>query len=298
MAAVAEVHGVWKRYARSAGWLLRDVDLVLPAGRITVVLGGNGSGKSTLLRIVAGVSGASKGRVRRPQGSVSYLPDILPVQLRFSPDRYLRHLAGIRGRQADATLARSRQVLERLRLSCGPDVPIAQLSKGNRQKVVLAQALGFAAELTVLDEPFTGLDEPAVAELAVLLAETRTNGGSVLVSAHHRAALADGDAFHQLQDGRLQARARPVVPETSPHQPLPVRIVLRAKEATASSAALTQLPGVHSLEDDPLSGQAVILTSDPDALLRSALGTGWSFVQGSPHSVDESISPSVTDGPR
>src|SRR5690349_17870851 len=233
MAAVAEVRGVWKRYARSSGWLLRDVDLILPPGRISVVLGGNGSGKSTLLRVVAGVSATNRGRVRRPRASVSYLPDILPVQLRFTPDRYLRHLAGMRGRQSAATLTRSRQVLERLRLSVGPDVPITHLSKGNRQKVALAQALGFAADLTVLDEPFTGLDEPAVAELVTLLADARAEGGSILVSAHHPTALADGDDFYQLGDGRLHPAARSGVPEPVPTDRPLVRIVLRAGTGTA-----------------------------------------------------------------
>jgi ABC-type multidrug transport system ATPase subunit len=292
----AQAQGVWKRYARSRGWLLRDVDLILPAGRITVVLGGNGSGKSTLLRILAGVSVPTKGRVRRPQTSVSYLPDIVPVELPFTPDRYLRHLAGLRGSQAAATLARSRQVLERLRLRVSPDVPIAQLSKGNRQKVALAQALGFAADLTVLDEPFSGLDEPAVAELAALLSEARADGCSVLISAHHATDLAAGDDFYQLGDGRLQVAARTPSGEFSRSNRSGVRLVLRAGPA-ASSVALAQLPGVRSVEDDPLSGQVVILTSDPDTLLRSALGSGWSFVQGNPHPVDP-IPPTAPDEPR
>jgi ABC-type multidrug transport system ATPase subunit len=299
MAAVAEVQGMWQRYTRSRGWLLRDVDLILAAGRITVVVGGNGSGKSTLLRVVAGVSAATKGRVHRARASVSYLPDILPVELRFTPDRYLRHLAGMRGSQSAATLTRSRRVLERLQLSAGPEVPIAHLSRGNRQKVVLAQALGFAADLTVLDEPFSGLDEPAIAALVDLLAEARSEGCSVLVSAHHPTALVDGDDFYQLSGGRLQATARPVVPDVARTNRSPVRLVLRPTTRVVSTAELTQLPGVRSAEDDPLSGQAVVLTTDPDTLLRSALGSGWSFVQGNPHSgdPDEPIVPDDPGGP-
>jgi len=299
MAVVAEVHGVWKRYARS-GWLLRDVDLILPTGTLTVILGGNGSGKSTLLRIVAGASSATKGRVRRPRASMSYLPEVLPVDLRFTPDRYLRHLAGLRGRQSGTTLARSRQVLQRLRLSSDPDVPIAQLSKGNQQKVALAQALGFAAQLTVLDEPFSGLDEPAAAELMTLLNDARADGCSVLISAHHPAALADGDAFHRLDDGRLQTTTHSVIDDARSRQRALVRIVLQASAATASPIALTQVSGVRSVQDDPLTGQAVILTSDPDTLLRLALASGWSFVQGDPQPVDadETITPGAADGPR
>jgi ABC-type multidrug transport system ATPase subunit len=299
VAVVAEVHGVWKRYARS-GWLLRDINLSLSAGTLTVVLGGNGSGKSTLLRIVAGASGATRGQVHRPRASASYLPEIPPVDLRFTPDRYLRHLAGLRGPESGPTLARSRQVLERLRLGSDPDVPIAQLSKGNQQKVVLAQALGFAAELTVLDEPFSGLDEPAADELVALLNDARADGCSVLISAHHPASLADGDTFYQLDEGCLRATAKSTIRETRPPQQAPARIVLRASTATASIAALTQISGVRSIEDDVLSGQAVILTSDPNTLLRSALASGWSFVQGDarPVDADETSTPGSPDGPR
>jgi len=293
MAAVAELQGVWKRYTRARGWLLRDVNLILPAGRIAVVIGRNGSGKSTLLRVVAGVSAATRGRVHRARASVSYLPDILPVELRFTPDRYLRHLAGMRGLQSAATLAQSRQALERLQLSVGPDVPIAHLSRGNRQKVALAQALGFAADLTVLDEPFSGLDEPAIAVLMTLLADARRDGRSVLVSAHHPTALASGDDFYQLGDGRLQPAAGPVVAELACTNRPPVRLVLRPTTAAASLAELAQLPGIYSVEDDPLSGQTAFLTTDPDTLLRAALGSGWSFVQGNPHSAD----PSATIAP-
>jgi ABC-type multidrug transport system ATPase subunit len=195
---------------------------------------------------------------------VSYLPEILPVELR-------------------------------LRLRSDPDVPIAQLSKGNQQKVALAQALGSAAQLTVLDEPFSGLDEPAAAELIALLHDARDDGRAVLISAHHPLVLADADAFHQLDGGGLKATIRPVASEPRPHRLAPARIVLRASTATASQNALTQLSGVRSVQDGPVSGQTVILTHDPDTLLRSALASGWSFVQGDlgPADPDETMTPSA-----
>jgi ABC-type multidrug transport system ATPase subunit len=280
MAVVAEVQGVWKRYARSSGWLLRDVDLSLPAGTLTVVFGGNGCGKSTLLRIVAGASPATRGSTRRPRASVSYLPEVLPTGLPFTPDRYLRYLAGMRGRHAGTALTRSRQVLERLRLSSGSDLPIAQLSKGNQQKVALAQALCFTAQLIVLDEPFSGLDDPAASELMILLNDARAEGRTVLISAHHPSALPDGDAFHQLDGGRLTAASHPVRREPHQNRQAPTRIVLRANTATASLAAMAQISGVRAVQEDPVSGHTVILTNDPDMLLRSALASGWSFVQG------------------
>jgi len=283
----ASLRGVWKRYSRSGGWVLRNVDLVIGAGTVHAVLGGNGDGKSTLLRILAGLSSASKGAARRPRRSVSYVPERLPAALRMTAERYLLQMARLRGPEADLIQARSLNLLERLQLSPGPDVPIIQLSKGNRQKVSLAQAFGFPAVLTVLDEPFSGLDREATAELRAILAETRADGRSVVVGAHHPAALEDADAFHRLTVGRL----RPAPASTSPGSLRsgsgPVRsgdrlarIELRAVEATASAALLAELPGVRSVDDEPASGQVVVITSDPDGALRTALSHGWSFVRG------------------
>jgi ABC-2 type transport system ATP-binding protein len=282
----ADLRGVWKRYFRSAGWVLRGVDLRIEPASLTVVLGGNGDGKSTLLRIVAGACAVSKGQVRRPQGSVSYVPERFPGDLRMSAEHYLKHMARLRGRQAGPTATRSMELLELLQVSPGPDVPIAQLSKGNRQKVSLAQAFGFPARLTVLDEPFSGLDEAANDQLRSLIADTRTDGRSVLISAHHPAALTDCDTFHRLDGGTLRALARSAINDPRSVRRRPGRLVLRAVAATSSSALLAALPDVRSVDDDPATGQVVVITDDPDAVLRSALNSGWSFVQGDPQVVD------------
>ena len=101
---------------------------------------------------------------------------------------YVEHMARLRGVDAVAGL----EVLERLALAPGPDVPIATLSKGNSQKVALAQALGAPVGLLLLDEPTSGLDPRAREVLQDLLAERRAAGAAILVTTH---ALVAGTAL-------------------------------------------------------------------------------------------------------
>jgi ABC-type transport system involved in cytochrome c biogenesis ATPase subunit len=145
---------------------------------VPVVLGGaNGSGKSTLLRIVAGAAAPTAGRVRGRPRVVGYLPDRFPALLRLPVDAYLQHLAAIRGVAVDDGL------LAALGFTGSRTDAMARLSKGNAQKVGLTQALGCAAGLVVLDEPWAGLDADAAATLDAILAD-RARDTAVLVTDH------------------------------------------------------------------------------------------------------------------
>jgi ABC-type multidrug transport system ATPase subunit len=201
---VTTLDGVWKRYGRRRPWVLSDVSLGLGPGTLTAVVGGNGSGKSTLLRIVAGASVPTRGVVRRP-APVAYVPERLPPDLRLGARRYLTHLARIRGVPRPA--GRADELLDRFGLAASAGAPIGTLSKGNTRKVALCQAFLEPAALTVLDEPFSGLDPEAGAVLAELVREVRAAGGAVLVSTHGSGAVAGADRELLLSDGRLAAPA-------------------------------------------------------------------------------------------
>ncbi|MGI5501024.1 ATP-binding cassette domain-containing protein [Lentzea sp. CA-135723] len=164
---VVHLEQVSKRYGRGP-WVLRD--LTLEVSGLTVLTGANGTGKSTLLKIAAGVLKPTSGRVSRP-ASVGYVPERFPSDVKMSASSYLTHMGRVR--RASAT-----DVLERLGFVGSLTAPMSELSKGNAQKVALAQAF-LAADVLVLDEPWTGLDPVAAAELVVLL-----EGRTALVSDH------------------------------------------------------------------------------------------------------------------
>lgn len=175
--------GVGKRYGHGP-WVLDGLALALPPGSVTLVVGTNGSGKSTLLRILAGLSRATTGEVRGRPPTVAFAPERLAAQVRLTGASYLEHMGRMRGLAPGEVAARAGELFRRLRLSPGPGMPVRSLSKGNRQKVVVAQAFLAPVDLVVLDEPFTGLDPLARATVWELIGEARAGGSAVVLSAH------------------------------------------------------------------------------------------------------------------
>ncbi len=210
-----------KRYLRGSAVLDR-VDLDLPPGEVVGILGANGSGKSTLLRIAAGMVRPSSGRVSG-RVVVGYLPDRFPADLRLSALGYLEHMGRIGGLSTRVARRRAGELLERLALVGGPRTPLRELSKGNAQKVGLAQALLTEPDLLALDEPFSGLDGPAHGLVTEVVTETRRRGAAVLVT-EHRPDQVTGLATRvfRLADGRLS----PVEAESGRHGTGCARIVL------------------------------------------------------------------------
>nr|WP_221472246.1 ATP-binding cassette domain-containing protein [Amycolatopsis umgeniensis] len=256
---------VGKRYGRGEPVLV-DVDLDVPAGRVIGILGSNGSGKSTLLRILAALSRETSGTV---VGSprVGYLPDRFPAGQRMSARAYLRHMARIDGH---VDLSAIDPLLERLALVGGPDAPLRTLSKGNAQKVGLAQAVLARPELLILDEPWSGLDVEAHTVLGELVAETRERGASVVFTDHRAAAVhAHADDVHRMDDGlltRVESAAKTAT-----------RIVLRGPGGDWSSE-----PGVSQVVTE---GGKVLLTVEAghtDAVLLRALNRGFSVQEVAP----------------
>jgi ABC-2 type transport system ATP-binding protein len=273
-----------KRFGRG-GWILDGADLAVPPGVLTVVAGGNGSGKSTLLRLLAGAGRPTSGVIRDRPAAVAYVPERLPGRGPMTAREYLTHLGRIRRLPAQTVRERGAMLLERLRLHPGPDVPITELSKGNAQKVALAQAFLAPVGLIVLDEPHTGLDEPAREALGGMLWEARGDGVAILISAHDYREVPGADAVHLLQDGRV----RPVTVDPTPArqveeegEPSELCVILRATSAQANLNELTKDPYVTVLDDRMPDCRLVVPVEHADALLLHALRAGWSLREAWP----------------
>ncbi|MET9149361.1 ABC transporter ATP-binding protein [Streptomyces sp. NPDC004042] len=173
-----------KRYGRGH-WILRDVDVEAPAGEVVAFAGGNGSGKSTLLRIAAGLSRPTLGTVAARPPVVGYVPHRFSPDERMSAMAYLTHMGRVRGLTTSVASARAGRLLDRLALVGGGHAPpLRSLSKGNAQKVALAQALLVEPGLLVLDEPWSGLDSDAHGVLAEIMTEVAAAGGTVVFTDH------------------------------------------------------------------------------------------------------------------
>ncbi|MET0190337.1 MAG: ABC transporter ATP-binding protein [Pseudonocardia sediminis] len=247
--------------------VLTGVDLDLEPGVPSVLHGPNGSGKSTLLRIAAGCEAPTTGRVDGRPDVVGYLPDRFPALLRLPARRYLRHLAAIRRVPADAAEQTADEVLAELGFTGADDEPMAALSKGNTQKVGLAQALSCGADLLVLDEPWSGLDADAIAALDDRLAEVRVR---MLLTDHTGTAeTLPGAQVRRLgPDGRLERGPGPAASR--------VRVRVEVRCPGDPRAVLDRLPPARVEEMAP--GRLVVLLAprDSDAWLAAALAAGCS----------------------
>jgi ABC-2 type transport system ATP-binding protein len=182
-------------HARKSSGDLRALDqcsfLVRP-GRLTGFLGPNGAGKTTAMRAVFGLVLLDSGGVRwegRPVSAAErdqfgYMPEERGLYPRMRIRDQLVYLGLLGGRpQAEAARSVDRW-LERLNLEGRGDDRLDKLSHGNQQRVQLIAALVNEPRLLVLDEPFSGLDPIAMANMANLLADLASAGATVLFSSH------------------------------------------------------------------------------------------------------------------
>jgi ABC-type multidrug transport system ATPase subunit len=223
---LVQLSSVAFRYGRRDPWILREVTLTVPRGRVVEVTGHNGAGKSTLLRLIAGIVRPRKGAITGRPTRVGFAPERFPTAQPFPVAAYLRHLAAMR-RMADADAA-IEEWSQRLRFGHLLDVPLSQLSKGSAHKVGLAQAMLADPELLVLDEPFAGLDADTRDVLPSLLAELADAGTTVVVSDHQR-------CLHDLPGvDRLRVEGHTVALDTGGRSELAViEVVVAADEAEA-----------------------------------------------------------------
>lgn len=202
-------------YAFGAGAAALDaVGFALAPGTLCGVVGANGSGKSTLLALLAGLftptagtlsvggdaSPGAEDAIRRRVALVLQDPDQQIIGGTVEEDLLLGlpH-ADAAGREAARRLA-ARLGLTELAL------PVQALSLGARRKLCIATALRDSPEVLLLDEPFAGLDYPAIREVRAILSANRAAGVTQLVAAHDLEALADlADRWLVLDGGRLVA---------------------------------------------------------------------------------------------
>lgn len=177
--------------------ILFDIDLDLPVGQLCAIVGPNGAGKSTLIRTILGLQKPSAGTISvlntpNPEGikNLGYVPQRSSVDWDFPTDvaevvlmGTYRSLGWFK-RPGKADKERAQAALEAVRMQDFAHRQISELSGGQQQRVFLARALAQDAPVTLMDEPFAGIDAASEQQIFEVLQSMRSAGKTAIV-VHH-----------------------------------------------------------------------------------------------------------------
>ncbi len=213
------VEGLEKHYGDYHA--LRDINLAIPSGSLTALLGPSGSGKSTLLRAIAGLEVPDGGTVRIGDADVTYVPpQEREIGFVFQHYAAFKHMT-VRGnvgfgpsirKQPKADIAkRVDELLEIVGLGGYQDRYPSQLSGGQRQRMALARALAVHPKVLLLDEPFGALDAKVRDDLRQWLRQLQAETGvtTVLVTHDQEEALDVADHIAVLNEGGIEQWGSP-----------------------------------------------------------------------------------------
>ncbi len=267
--AAIEVQGLYKSYGRVRA--LRGIDLQVERGEIFGFLGPNGAGKTTTIRCLLDLIRPDSGTARvlgiDPQADpvavrarTGYLPGELALDDNLTAEQQLRYLKALRGNSADWTYVRG--LAERLDLDLRR--PIRNLSKGNKIKVGVLQALMHRPELLLLDEPTFGLDPLMQQEVLKLLGEAKAAGATVFFSSHILSEV-------QQTAERVGFIRQGVIVEVSETASLINRTLRRARvrfRKEVDLGPLAALRGVTVLSRDDSTSVALQVEGEMDGLIK------------------------------
>lgn len=242
--------GLVKDYGHTRG--LDGLDLEVGRGEVYGFLGPNGAGKTTTIRLLLDLIRPTSGRASvlgldpRRDGvalrrRVGYLPGDFVVDGRQTGLEVLTYLGNLRG---GVRAVRIGELAERLNIDL--DLRIKTLSKGNRQKIGVIQAVMHEPELLVLDEPTSGLDPFLQREFASLAREVTADGRTVFMSSHVMGEVQrTADRVGIIRKGRLATVQ--TVEELRERSMRPVEILF---DAPVRAEDFAELPGVSEVHVD------------------------------------------------
>jgi ABC-2 type transport system ATP-binding protein len=277
---------------------LDEVSFDLPAASVTALVGPNGAGKTTLLRCMAALEEPMYGHIlingldiwenpRLAHRFMGYLPDHFGLYKELSAWRCLLYAAHARGLDTDAAEAAARWAMEQVNLLPQQKMLAGELSRGQRQRLALAQTIVHKPKVLLLDEPASGLDPEARANLSQMMKSLAASGMTLLISSHILAELDDYcTAMLVLEEGKLLTHQQMAVPEKRQTRVLRLRLAALPDDGADFSGWLAA-HGWRVLEVDPQN--AVLLLEGENSaeaqtrLLRALLGADHAVLEYAEH---------------
>jgi ABC-2 type transport system ATP-binding protein len=286
-----ETKNITKRYGDLTA--IERVTFTVAKGEVLAFLGPNGAGKTTTMRILTCFMPATEGAAlvagfdcfEQPvevKRRIGYLPETPPVYQELTVTEYLTFVGRIKGMGSADLRAGLDRVVERLSLGDVRHRLIANLSRGYRQRVGLAQALLHDPPVLILDEPTVGLDPKQIIEIRELI-KSLAGSHTVILSTH---ILPEATAVCQrvviINAGRIVAEDQPDRLSARLRRSEKLSITVKAPPADLAER-LRALPGVLAVFE-PTDGGAFLLECAlgrdlRDDIARFVVTNGWGLLE-------------------
>jgi len=207
-----------------------QVNLAVNGGEVVGLLGPNGAGKTTTFHMMVGLVHPDEGKVllngddltalpiyQRARAGLSYLPQESSVFRRLTVEENLLAILETLDLSEEEQKDRAERLMRMLGIFELAKQKAVTLSGGERRRVEIARALVLSPFFILLDEPFTGIDPIAVAEIQKIIRKLTTSGIGVLITDHNvRETLGICDRAYIINEGQVLEEGSPEMIATSP----------------------------------------------------------------------------------
>jgi len=289
------VENLTKNYGDIAA--VDQINFEIQKGEILGLLGPNGAGKTTTLRMLTGFLQPSTGTIRVKELDIDrhpieikkimgYLPESAPLYHDMLVFDYMNYVADIREIPPDRKFARIRELGDLCGLNPVMHMPIAELSKGFKQRVGLAHAMMSDPEILILDEPTSGLDPNQIVEIRDIIKRIGKQKTVVLSTHILSEAEATCDRVVIISRGKIVADGNIDKLKHSAGDTSLIHLTLQQAESDAVRQKLSATAGVKGVVRlDAANGQLKVTLSVPSAedlrgaIYRTVKQTDWELLE-------------------
>ena len=200
--------------------IIENINIEIPKGSITALIGLNGAGKSTTIKHILGLLRPMDGEIKvngititedneKYRKSISYIPESPVLYDELTLEEHINLTAMAYGLNMKEAWEKADVLLKLFKLSDKKKFFPVHFSKGMKQKVMIICSFLVEPNLYIIDEPFLGLDPIAINDLINLMCEKRDSGASILMSTHILATAEKYcDNFIIIHEGKILASGK------------------------------------------------------------------------------------------